>query len=87
MMTLRLDTPIVVDDIWVAAISRTSIVPREMARTLFLTAEKKPVAILVLHGSKVQAFDVCGTPLSSQQLDEIDPTAVSRLKALRLVGR
>ncbi len=74
-MRIRLEGPVQAGSVRIGVLSETTISKAGSRRGIFLSAWKRPVAVLVAQDGVVTGMDLDGHPLSSGQIDRMLPEA------------
>lgn len=86
MTKIILERAIAVDDHWVAALVRQTIHQHATAHFISVTADKRPVALLIRRGDQLTAVTSTGQPMAADEVERLCPGAATRFLSVRPPG-
>ena len=77
-MSLLLERTLAVGGTWVAAVVSQAVHQHATDTHLALTAERRPVAILIGSGKQLTAFTTAGEPLTTEEVERMFPGVTAK---------
>ena len=82
-MTVFFDQMIAVGPLRIIALSECTIKVHHIEGTVFITGQKKPVAVLIARGMALTAFAPDGIPMTREHVEKLCPGAWLTAKGAR----